>query len=100
MEFVLQLCPVGTIVTLYTEPGNEMNFWGRQLAYVVLPDGTYLNDLLIQNGYAKAASEYYCKELSRYQQENWTSKLEKRGLYTLSEIFQKYILKWFLHLTF
>lgn len=86
-EFVLRLCPVGTIITLYTEPGNEVDYWGRQLAYVVLPDGTCLNDLLIQEGYAKATNAYYCKELSRYQQENWVAKLEKRGLYALTEIF-------------
>jgi len=46
-----------------------------------------LNDLLIQEGYVKAESEYYCKELPRYQVENWNAKLEKRGLYALTEIF-------------
>ena len=46
-----------------------------------------LNDLLIQEGYAKATSEYYCKELSRYLVMNWDAKLEKRGLYALSDIF-------------
>ena len=86
-EFVLRLCPVGTPVTVYTEQGNEKDFWGRQLAYVILPDGTCLNDLLIQEGYAKAASEYYCKELARYEIMNWNAKLEKRGLYKLTEIF-------------
>ena len=86
-EFVLRLCPVGTAVTIYTEPGNEKDFWGRQLAYVILPDGTCLNDLLIREGYAKATSEYYCKELARYEMMNWNAKLEKRGLYKLREIF-------------
>jgi len=86
-EFVLRLCPVGTAVTIYTEPGNEKDFWGRQLAYVILPDETCLNDLLIQEGYAKATSEYYCKELARYEMMNWNAKLEKRGLYMLQEIF-------------
>jgi len=86
-EFVLRLCPAGTPVTIYTEPGNEKDFWGRQLAYVILPDGTCLNDILIQEGYAKATSEYYCKELARYEMMNWNAKLEKRGLYSLTEIF-------------
>ena len=86
-EFVMRICPAGTHVTIYTEPGNETDFWVRQLGYVVLPDGTCLNDLLIQEGYAKATSEYYCKELSRYQVMNWGAKLEKRGLYALSIIF-------------
>jgi micrococcal nuclease len=86
-EFVMRICPPGTPVTIYTEPGNETDFWGRQLAYVILPDGLCLNDLLIQEGYAKATSEYYCKELPRYQVMNWDAKLEKRGLYGLTEIF-------------
>ncbi len=86
-EFVLRVCPPGTSVSIYTEPGNEFDFWGRQLAYVILPDGTCLNDLLIQEGYAKATGNYYCKELARYQVENWNAKLEKRGLYALTEIF-------------
>jgi len=86
-EFVQLHCPIGTTITIYTEPSNETDFWGRQLAYVILPDGTCLNDLLIEQGYAKASSEYYCKELPRYQVENWNAKLEKRGLYALTEIF-------------
>lgn len=86
-EFVLRLCPVGTPVTIYTEPGNEKDFWGRQLAYIILPDRTCLNDLLLLEGYAKATSEYYCKELARYEIMNWNAKIEKRGLYVLKETF-------------
>jgi micrococcal nuclease len=84
-EFVMRLCPPGTYVTIYTEPGNENDFWGRQLGYIILPDGTCLNDLLIQEGYAKATEEYYCSELPRYQVMNWEAKLGKKGLYAISE---------------
>jgi micrococcal nuclease len=84
-EFVMRLCPAGTSVTIYTEPGNENDFWGRQLGYVILPDGTCLNDLLIKEGYAKATEEYYCSELPRYQVMNWEAKLGKKGLYAISE---------------
>jgi micrococcal nuclease len=84
-EFVMRLCPPGTFVTIYTEPGNETDFWGRQLAYIILPDGTCLNDLLIQEGYAKATEEYYCSELPMYQIMNWEAKLGKKGLYAISE---------------
>ncbi len=86
-EFVKRVCPPGTPITLYTEAGNETDFWGRQLAYVILPDGYCLNDLLITEGYAKATNEYYCDQLSRYQLINWQAKLQKRGLYLLSEVF-------------
>ncbi len=84
-EFVMRLCPPGTSVTVYTEPGNENDFWGRQLGYIILPDGTCLNDLLIQEGFAKATEEYYCSELPRYQVMNWEAKLRKKGLYAISE---------------
>ena len=86
-EFVKRVCPPGTLVTIYTEKGNETDFWGRQLAYVLLPDGSCLNDLLITEGYAKATSEYYCEQLSRYQVINWEAKLQKRGLYSISANF-------------
>ena len=84
-EFVMRLCPLGTSVTIYTESGNETDFWNRQLAYVILPDGTCLNDLLVQEGYAKATDEYYCSELPKYQVMNWEAKLGKKGLYAISE---------------
>ena len=84
-EFVMRLCPPGTPVTIYTEPGNETDFWGRQLGYVILPDRTCLNDILIQEGYAKATEEYYCCELTRYQVMNWEAKLGMKGLYAISE---------------
>jgi micrococcal nuclease len=84
-EFVMRLCPPGTSVTIYTEPGNENDFWGRQLGYIILPDGTCLNDLLIHEGYAKVTEEYYCSELPRYQVMNWEAKQGKKGLYAISE---------------
>ncbi len=84
-EFVMRICPPLTPVSLYTEPGNETDFWGRQLAYVILPDGTCLNELLIAEGYAKATPEYYCSELPGYQVMNWEAKLGKKGLYAIGE---------------
>jgi len=83
-EFVMRICPPGTSVTIYTEPGNETDFWNRQLAYVILPDGTCLNELLVQEGFAKATDEYYCSELPKYQVMNWEAKLGKKGLYAIS----------------
>jgi hypothetical protein len=28
-EFVMSICPPGTPVIIYTESGNETDFWGR-----------------------------------------------------------------------
>ena len=86
-EFVRELCPIGTAVTLYTEPGNELGYYGRHLAYVILPDGTCLNEILVTEGYAKVTSEYHCQESSKYALENWKARQKKRGLYALYETF-------------
>lgn len=42
------------IVTVHTIKDRKEK-WGRYLAKVILPDGTYLNEWLIQNGLAKRA---------------------------------------------
>jgi len=55
----MRFCPPGTSVSLYKEPANETDFWNRNIAYDILPDGTCLNDLLVQEGFTIAADEYY-----------------------------------------
>ena len=86
-EFVNNLCPIGTPLTLYTEPGNELDYYGRHLAYVILPDGNCLNNILLREGYAKATTNYFCNELHSYQLENWQAKRRKRGLYKIVKQF-------------
>ena len=86
-EFVRALCPIGTSLTLYSEPGNELDYYGRHLAYVILPDGACLNDILIREGYAKATGNYYCNALPQYQLENWKARRKKRGLYKIANHF-------------
>jgi micrococcal nuclease len=62
-------------------------FMGRTLAYVLLPDGTCINELMINEGYAKPYSKYYCKALSTYQIINFEAKQGKRGLYSAVDSF-------------
>jgi micrococcal nuclease len=81
------LCPIGTSLALYTEPGNELDYYGRYLAYVILPDGACLNDILIREGYAKATRNYFCNALPQYQLENWQARRKKRGLYKTAKHF-------------
>ena len=83
-EFIMSICQAATHSSIYTEPGNETNFCGRKLGYVMLPDGTCLNDLLVKEGFAKATGEYYCSELPKYQVMNWEAKQGKKGLYAIS----------------
>ena len=87
LEYVLQVCPPGTRITLLTEKKNELDFWLRQLAYVILPSGECLNEILIANGWAKASHSYYCSMLSEYQQLNFQAKQQQQGIYLFTENF-------------
>ncbi len=87
LDYVLQVCPPGTRITLLTEKKNELDFWLRQLAYVILPSGECLNELLIENGWAKASHSYYCSMLTEYQSLNFEAKQQHRGNYLSVDVF-------------
>ena len=81
LEYVLSVAPPKTNVTIITETNNYYDYWKRQLAYVILPGGECLNDLLLINGFAKATDEYYCGRLAEFQKMNRKAQLKKRGIY-------------------
>ena len=87
LDYVLQVCPPGTRITLLTELDNRTDFWLRDLAYIILPTGECLNELLIKNGFAKASHSYYCSLLAEYQQLNFQAKQNKAGIYLFTEVF-------------
>jgi len=87
LDFVLQVCPPGKRVTLITELDNRTDFWLRDLAYVILPSGECLNELLIRNGWAKASQNYYCSMLPEYQTLNFQAKQNKSGIYLFTDVF-------------
>lgn len=87
LHFVLEVAPPKTVVTIITEEANFYDYWKRQLGYVILPSGECLNDLLLQNGYAKATHEYYCSRLKEMQILNRQAQLEKKGLYAVVNRF-------------
>lgn len=87
LNYVLQVCPPGTRITLLTELDNRTDFWLRDLAYVILPTGECLNELLISNGFAKASHSYYCSMLAEYQQLNFLAKQYKAGIYLFIDVF-------------
>ena len=87
LDYVLQVCPPGTRITLLTELDNRIDFWLRDLAYVILPNGECLNELLISNGFAKASQSYYCSMLAEYQQLNFQAKQNKAGIYLFIDVF-------------
>ncbi len=87
LKYILTLAPPETKITIITENENFYDFYGRQLAYVILPDGTCLNEILVREGYAKAFNEYACAELAHYQELNFAAMQEGRGLYKFAKKF-------------
>ena len=86
-DFVLTIAPPGTNITLITEEKYFFDFYKRQLAYIILPDGVCLNEILIEEGYAKSVCEYYCSNLPKYQQLNFQAKKAGKGLYAFTSDF-------------
>ena len=87
LYFVLSVAPPKTVVTVITEQENYYDYWNRQLGYVILPSGLCLNELLLQNGYAKATQQYYCGKLAEYQAMNREAQLNNIGIYSQVKVF-------------
>jgi micrococcal nuclease len=50
-KYLSSIAPINTSITLLIEKDNRYDIYGRTLAYVILPDGTCLNETLIIAGY-------------------------------------------------
>lgn len=87
LHFVLSVAPPKTTVTIITEQVNYYDYWNRQLGYVILPSGLCLNELLLQNGYAKATQHYYCGKLAEYLAMNREAQLNNIGIYSQVKVF-------------
>lgn len=53
-------------VTLVSDKKDETDKYGRLLAYVVLPDGRVLNEILIKEGLAEVYRKFHYSEKGRY----------------------------------
>lgn len=80
-NYLTNVLSVDDRITIITETKNAYDVYNRQLAYVILKSGECLNELLLQNGYAKASREYYCSKLPEYQLMNRQAQINRRGLY-------------------
>jgi endonuclease YncB( thermonuclease family) len=80
-EFTRQLT-LGKTVTVYLDPGNNTRGkYGRLLAYVQLPDGRYLNELLLSEGYAYANLRFDHSRYNKYKQLESTARSLNKGLW-------------------
>ncbi len=86
-QYLSSIAPVGTSITLVMTKQHNYDFYGRTLAYVLLPDGSCLNEIMITEGYAKPYKKYYCEALTEYQKLNTFARKERRGLYQKVSIF-------------
>lgn len=87
--FVVSVAPPGSEVRLV--PGSrERDMYGRLLAYVYLPDGQCLNEVLIREGYGIVPRQYSHRERKRYIAIEDDARQHRRGfwraLWTRSEI--------------
>lgn len=76
-----------TNITIIQEIKNQQDRFGRTLAYIILPNGKTLNEIMVRKGYAKPYIKTYCNELPLYQKLNLKAKKKKKGLYLLSSNF-------------
>lgn len=86
-QYLSSIALSGEWVTLIMERQHSYDFYGRTLAYVLLRDGSCLNEIMINTGYAKPYEKYWCKALGEYQVLNNFARNNRRGLYQLVERF-------------
>ena len=86
-NFLIELIPPGTKLIVKTESKNYLDIYGRTLAYVYMPDGRCVNEIMVAEGYAKPYSRFYCRELTNSQILNMKAKNEKKGLYSIVDSF-------------
>jgi micrococcal nuclease len=86
-NYLLEIAPPNTNISICTENNNIIDVYGRTLAYVYLQDGTCLNEIMVANGFAKPYDRFYCSALPTYQSLNLIAKIERKGLYTFIDKF-------------
>jgi micrococcal nuclease len=66
---------------------NEIDLFGRTLAYV-FKDGTCINEKLIEEGYAKPYTKFYCTQIRNVSTIKFCSAMhQKKGLYSFLHNF-------------
>lgn len=80
-EFAQQAA-CGRSVTVYLdEDGRTRGNYGRLLAYVELPDGRFLNDVLLLEGYAYADLRFRHSRYQKFQQLQTVARSLRKGLW-------------------
>ena len=80
---MISVVPLETNITLVQEEQSQIDAYGRTLAYVYLPDGRCLNEIMIAEGFAKPYNRFFCSELPKYQELSNTAKIKQKGLFLI-----------------
>jgi micrococcal nuclease len=73
---------LGKQVTIYLDEGNRTRGkYGRLLAYVQLPDGRFLNKVLLSEGFAYADVRFRHSFYHEYKQLEATARSQEKGLW-------------------
>jgi len=79
-EFTRKLA-LGKKVCLYLDPARTRDKYDRLLAYVLLPNGSFLNEVLLTEGFAYADLRFEHNFYHRYRQLEAAARSGKRGLW-------------------
>ena len=79
-EFTKKLA-LGKQVTVYLEEHRTRGKYGRLLAYVQLPDGRFLNEVLVSEGFAYADLRFRHSFYNKYKQLEAGARSGKKGLW-------------------
>ena len=73
---------LGKQVTIYLdEPSGTRDKYGRLLAYVLLPDNVFLNEILLSDGFAYSYTKYRHSYYNKYNQLESRARTNKKGLW-------------------
>jgi len=79
-EFTTRLV-LGKPVTVYLEEHRTRGYYGRLLAYVQLPDKSFLNKVLLSEGFAYADLRFRHSFYHKYKQLEAAARSQKKGLW-------------------
>ena len=79
-EFTKKLA-LGKQVTVYLEEHRTRGYYGRLLAYVQLPDKSFLNKVLLSEGFAYADTRFRHSFYNKYKQLEAAARSQKKGLW-------------------
>ena len=79
-EFTKELT-LGKPVTIYLEEHRTRDKYKRLLAYVQMPDKSFLNEVLLSEGFAYADTRFQHSFYHKYQQLEAAARSQKKGLW-------------------